>query len=109
VGIKGTAPMTAERRIFINLSELIGAEYECTHCRTRCSVSFAQFEKVPELCPNCGKRWFSETPLSSGELSDLITINEFFASLDKMKRRKFQAIVRLEAAPFVQVESQKGV
>jgi DNA-directed RNA polymerase subunit RPC12/RpoP len=96
--------MTPVRRILINLSELMGAEYGCSHCHTRCFVSFEEFKKIPVLCPNCEKRWFGESQPSNTELSDVAVVSQFVEYLRKIKAHKFNAIVRLEIASDVRLD-----
>jgi Zn finger protein HypA/HybF involved in hydrogenase expression len=91
--------MTAERRILITLKDLIGMEFECGHCHARYSVALNRVDRMPAICPNCNERWISETQLSSGSLSDMVTLRRFVQCLQEVRERSLGAELRLEIAP----------
>ncbi len=50
--------MTIQTRTLISLSDLIGMEYECTHCHVKYSVPLQKLDRPTLACPNCKEQWF---------------------------------------------------
>jgi hypothetical protein len=90
--------MTVEKRILIAPQDIIGLECECSHCHARCSVTLKRIDRFPFLCPNCEKRWISETQPSSGEVSQARLIQLFIQCLADIQKGTFGAAIRLEIA-----------
>jgi hypothetical protein len=53
--------MTTETRVFIELSDIVGIEFECPKCATKILYSLSKsYDRLAEKCPNCFEPWFEE-------------------------------------------------
>jgi DNA-directed RNA polymerase subunit RPC12/RpoP len=89
--------MTIQRRTLIEPRDIIGLEYECTHCGSRYLVPLKNFDRRVSHCPNCQEKWLSSTG-SEGMQSPDQTISLFVDYLKQIQTRNLGVIVRLEIA-----------
>jgi hypothetical protein len=76
--------------------DIIGIEYECSHCRARYSVALEFADRLVTFCPNCREPWINlETPKTS-TYSDDKALLLFFARLKDIQTRVLGATVRFE-------------
>jgi hypothetical protein len=54
--------MTTQRRTFIDPCDIIGLEFECSHCHSRCSIPLAKFDRAVTMCSNCKQEWLNGKP-----------------------------------------------
>lgn len=55
--------MTIEQRTFVELSDLIAAEFTCPGCGLKQTYQLGKLSEIPQQCPNgeCNKLWFKLT------------------------------------------------
>jgi len=87
--------MTIQRRTFIDPSDIIGIEFECTHCHSRCSIPLDRYDRKVEACPNCNEKWLNTNPTGLA-CSDDQLISELVKLLKQVQGRTFGASIRLE-------------
>jgi predicted Zn finger-like uncharacterized protein len=89
--------MTTRRRTLIAPKDVVGIEYECTHCGARFSVPIHKIDRKVQKCPNCEKSWISsETPAENTNYSDDKSIGMFLLFLKDLQARSMGALIRLE-------------
>ncbi len=55
--------MASESRTLIQLSDILGVEFECPKCQAKILYPIkTHYEPLPESCPCCGQLWFNENP-----------------------------------------------
>ena len=89
--------MTIQRRTFIEPRDIIGLEYECTHCHSRWSIPIDRFDRKVTVCPNCNQQWLggnASTAVASYSDDQLVSI--LVDRLKEVQARTFGAIIRLE-------------
>jgi hypothetical protein len=53
--------MPSESRTFIQLTDILGVEFECPKCEAKILYPIKKhYDPLPESCPSCGERWFNE-------------------------------------------------
>ena len=82
--------MTFENRCFIQLSDIVGIEQECTHCQARIFTAIKKIDRLAQTCPNC-----NEPLLKMGRGSDYEAITMLGKQIDDVCRRNLQGM-RLE-------------
>jgi hypothetical protein len=88
--------MTVQKRTMIAPGDIIGIEYECSHCHARYAVALEFADRLVSACPNCKEQWISsETPKTSIYADDKALLL-FFARLKDVQARVLGATVRFE-------------
>lgn len=87
--------MTIQKRTLIEPRDVVGIEYECRTCGSRCLVPLLKFERKVQSCPNCQEIGLSRQK-GDRDHSDEEVVALFVAYLKLMQTRKLGAIVRLE-------------
>jgi hypothetical protein len=86
--------MTQEKRVLIELTDLLEVELSCKHdnCGTRMTSSFHSSFKLPNSCPACNGDWFGhEDPLKK----NLAALSYSLRNLREMEKGK-QFTIRLQ-------------
>jgi len=100
--------MPSESRTFIQLSDLLGVEFECPKCRAKILYPIKKhYEPLPESCPSCGQLWFNENPgLPPGQPRIVELVQKTFTSLHNISETPaIRARVRLNISESCQEES----
>ncbi len=51
--------MTSEQRILIELTDIVGVEFECPKCNAKVLYPFTKhYDRLLSHCPNCNETWF---------------------------------------------------
>lgn len=88
--------MTTLKRTLIEPRDIVGLEYECTHCETRYLVPLKKFDRRVERCPNCNEKWLSTD--AARQMSSDQTISQFVEYLKDLQTRNLGVTIRLELA-----------
>ncbi len=88
--------MTTEKRTLVPLRDIIGLDFECPHCHTRCSFPLEKIDRLLYSCPNCHERWVREPKNQSGLEPDTTVLQALQRYLRESQRRDFDAVIRLE-------------
>lgn len=95
---KGDNTMPSESRTFIQLSDILGVEFECPKCQARILYPIRKhYEPLPESCPSCGQVWFNENPdLPEGQPRIVELVQKTLTSLHNISETPaIRACVRL--------------
>jgi hypothetical protein len=57
----------------IELSDILGIEFECKHCKGKVALSLDTTRSFPD-CPLCGEEWFSNGSIENTSISRLLNI-----------------------------------
>lgn len=90
--------MPSESRTFIQLTDILGVEFECPKCQAKILYPIKKhYEPLPENCPSCGQVWFDENPnLPANEPKIVELVQKTFTSLHNIAETPaIQARVRL--------------
>ena len=67
--------MSTESRMFIQLSDILGAEFECPKCQAKILYPIKKhYDPLPENCPSCGQVWFNENPDVAADQPKLVEL-----------------------------------
>jgi hypothetical protein len=81
--------MPIEKRIFIMPNEIVGIEYECSQCLTRCFATVLGPPMTWSHCPNCGLEWLDSSACA--------LVAKFVESLHELSNLKLaDATIRLQ-------------
>jgi hypothetical protein len=70
--------MTNETRVFVEISDLLGVEFECGHCHARFLYDLNEVvTRIIATCPNCGEMFYDGQKASG--------FQDFFALLRGMR------------------------
>jgi hypothetical protein len=90
--------MTIQKRSLISLQDLLGVEYECTHCHARYSIPLDKLDRVTLSCPNCKEQWFDHPARTSINVSEDM-LHNFVGQLRALQSCQLKGVaVRLEIA-----------
>jgi hypothetical protein len=90
--------MPAETRTVIDLTDILGVEFECPECKAQITLPTqpkTPVEKLVNHCPNCRFLWFGE---ASGIPFDVSLVNQVVSVLQGLQRldhEKIKARVRV--------------
>jgi hypothetical protein len=90
--------MPSESRTFIQLTDILGVEFECPKCQAKILYPIKKhYEPLPEKCPSCGQVWFDENPnLADGQPRIVELVQKTLTSLHNISETPaIQARVRL--------------
>ncbi len=65
--------MTSEIKHTIELSDILGIEFECRHCKGKVALSLDTTRSFPD-CPLCGEEWFPNGSVENTSISKLLNI-----------------------------------
>jgi hypothetical protein len=88
--------MTSERKLLIEVRDIVGIEFECPKCGVRVGYKMAeQFVRIVQKCPNCNEEFFLPVGLEG--------IQELIAQLKRDFRSR--ARIRLQLSDSICAES----
>ena len=94
--------MTVQKRTLIEPSDIIGIEYECSHCGSRYLVQVIRFDRRVAHCPNCHEPWLAAGAVN--RQSDDQAVAQLVDALKEIQSRKLGVVVRLELANAEEIE-----
>jgi hypothetical protein len=97
--------MTSEHRTLIDLTDITGVEFECTHCGAKVLYPFDRHDRLIDQCPNCHEHWLVDSPMrhpSAATTAD--GVKKVIASLhllskDPMVRARVRLLVEDKPQP----------
>lgn len=91
--------MTSETRTLIELTDVIGIEFECRNCKAKVLYPFQEkYYHLSEKCPNCGEAWLLPDP-HRPELVTADLVKKILAQLHMVANSPIvQAQVRLSVS-----------
>jgi ribosomal protein L37AE/L43A len=79
--------VTTEQTTSIDLSDIAGIEYVCSHCGARYIVPIVKFDTAISSCANCRQEIVSETYKNSSKPSDQAAVHSFVEALRDLSGR----------------------
>jgi len=93
--------MTTEKKILIQLADILAIGYECPNCHTRFSVPVDEFEYPLSKCQNCKQTLVNPAGLAPDDKA----LSEFVSALKELRRRKIGETLQLEIAGLPEAKS----
>jgi len=100
--------MTIEHRTLMEVSDIIGLEYTCTHCQAKHLIPLKRFDRVIYQCPNCKEGLVSGSHIDSGKRSDDAALLEFVSALADLQKRSLGIRLEISALPSAHASGEKG-
>ena len=82
-------------------TDILGIEYECSHCHARHLIPIEKFESVLYQCPNCKEGMATATQANTSQKRDDSTLHHFVEALRDMQALTLQ--VRLHVSNSLRV------
>ena len=82
--------MTAETIHLIDLTDIVGVEFLCSHCGSRIVHVLAKFDRVPTKCANC-----HEAIVTAGSPEET-AIKETVEAIKMLAKRKLPTRIRFQ-------------
>ncbi len=93
--------MTSENRTLLELSDILGIEFQCPRCEARVLYPFTKsIDRMIDRCPNCLEPWFTENPhlpAQRGPVAEEVRL-VVLALRDLIERKDVIARVKLHVA-----------
>lgn len=90
--------MTSEKRIVIEVKDILGFEFECTKCGGRLYIPIDKFDSAKAICANCREQWFVQNG------PDHIFVQELLQNLKRLAKpiTPLAVTVRFQVSPEVE-------
>jgi hypothetical protein len=90
------ASMTAETVHLIDLSDIVGIEFLCSHCGSRTLHVLGKFDRVPATCPNCHEGIVTHLG------PEAVAIKEAVEAIQQLVKRKLPTRIRFQVTGFAE-------